>query len=222
MIHANGYNFQKATAALATLDHEDDDAEAMASWTLAEVELFVSGIQRFGDDMRRIWQLLASKTATIPRPLAVAASSSSSSSSSSGGGSARKSLAQVLDFYHRVYPHAAISSLPGADNTQLAEGGTERLLRIYRRAERAAEGDDEEEYEEEEEEVDDDEDDDDDEDEDDEDEEDEEEDDEEEDDEDEDDEEKEDVSVDTDDDLFDESEIPIIQAANQVRRRCPS
>ena len=211
VIHANGYNLQKATAALAAVDQDDEDAAAMAAWTLAEVEQFVSGIQRFGDDMRRIWQLLASKAVAMPpRAAAAAAAAASSSSSSSGGGYIRKSLAQVLDFYHRVYPHAAIVPLAGADIALHGEGGTERLLRIYRRAERAAEGDDEEEDEEvddeEEVEEEDDEDDDDEDDEDDDDDDDEEED-EEEEDEDEDEDEEEDVSMDTDDDLFDQSEI---------------
>jgi len=71
----------------------------------------------------------------------------------------------VLDFYHRIYPHAARWSLPGPGGT--TGGGMERLLGIYRRAGRAAAGypegddsdeveeEDDEEEEEEEEEVDD-------------------------------------------------------------------
>ena len=47
-------------------------------------------------------------------------------------------ILQVLDFYHRIYPHAARWSLPGPGGE--AGDGMERLLRIYRRAGRVAAG----------------------------------------------------------------------------------
>jgi hypothetical protein len=56
-------------------------------------------MKRFADNIRKVWQLLEES----------------------------KTFREVLDFYHRVYPHAQ-------------RGGVPRLLELYRRAERATEG----------------------------------------------------------------------------------
>jgi hypothetical protein len=77
----------------------DEHTQDTGKWKLCEVQRFCDGMKRFADNIRKVWLLLEES----------------------------KTFREVLDFYHRVYPHAQ-------------RGGVPRLLELYRRAERATEG----------------------------------------------------------------------------------
>ena len=78
---------------------QDEHTQNTGRWKLSEVQRFCDGVKRYADNIRKVWQLLDDC----------------------------KTFREVLDFYHRVYPHAQ-------------RGGVQRLLELYRRAERAMKG----------------------------------------------------------------------------------
>ena len=97
LLKSSGMQHAQDVNAWESLRDESNHNEE--KWKLSEVRTFCDGVRRFGDNMRKVWQLL----------------------------SEFKTFREILDFYLRIYPHAQ-------------RGGVARLLDLYRRAEKAADG----------------------------------------------------------------------------------
>ena len=59
------------------IDNVNDSYDFTGSWSSADVSLFCNSIQRFGDNLRKVWLLFENS----------------------------KTFKEILDFYHRMYPY---------------------------------------------------------------------------------------------------------------------